>query len=407
MQLAQGKRLPLLIGSHPNVRHASAIDEFLQVKMTKRPRLWGGGKVSGGGFVQAHPTFSVPGFVAELGQESQRHLCAWQRGSGDFTFGAVHPLGLLVVYLIFVILGGAMLAPCLYWGAQLAAEYFDGLQSLANQPFTRFLNRSMLALAAFGLWPLTKTLHMRFWRGLGLDHARDQLQRAAIGFCMGFGSLACVALFAIAVGTRRWQFDLTAFDVVRTIVMVAATALVVAILEEVLFRGALFGILQKTFTLPAAIVLSSLAYAAVHFLDRPASPPQITWASGFQLLPAMAAGFTQRSDLIPGFVTLSIAGMILAVAYHRTGNLYCSIGLHAGWIFWLKFYRSITIGQSREGAWFWGTGKLIDGWFAVVVLAVLFALLYIRPRNDRSFGWNSIRRIRRSGVDKTPPAHAA
>lgn len=320
---------------------------------------------------------------------------------------AVHPLGLLVVYLLFVILGGAVLAPWLYWGAQLAAEHFDALEALANQPFTRFLNRSMLALAAFGLWPLTKTLHTSFWRELGLVPPRDQLHRAGLGFVLGFCSLACVALFAIAVGTRRWQFDLTAFDVLRTIVMAAASALVVAVLEEVLFRGALFGILQKTCTLPAAIVFSSLVYAAVHFLDRPASPQQISWASGLQLLPAMATGFAERSDLIPGFLSLTIAGMILAAAYHRTGNLYCSIGLHAGWIFWLKFYRSVTVGQARDGAWFWGTGKLIDGWFALLVLTVLFALLYIRPRNDRSLVWSSILRFRRSRIDKSPPAHAA
>jgi membrane protease YdiL (CAAX protease family) len=87
----------------------------------------------------------------------------------------------------------------------------------------------------------------------------------------------------------------------------------------------------------------------------------------------MLGGFADLQMVIPGFVNLTLAGILLGLAYQRTGNLYFSIGLHAGWIFWLKFYGAITAPVPAASQWFWGTQKLIDGWLALIVLA--FALL--------------------------------
>ena len=56
----------------------------------------------------------------------------------------------------------------------------------------------------------------------------------------------------------------------------------------------------------------------------------------------MLAGFADFHALVPGFFSLTLAGILLGLAYQRTGNLYFSIGLHAGWIFWLKTYGAFT-----------------------------------------------------------------
>jgi CAAX protease family protein len=57
------------------------------------------------------------------------------------------------------------------------------------------------------------------------------------------------------------------------------------------------------------------------------------------------------------------------LAYQRSGNLYFSVGLHAGWIFWLKSYGFLTNPGVAGNAWFWGSRKLIDGWLAFLVLS--------------------------------------
>jgi membrane protease YdiL (CAAX protease family) len=93
----------------------------------------------------------------------------------------------------------------------------------------------------------------------------------------------------------------------------------------------------------------------------------------------MLSGFVEVEKVVPGFFNLTLAGALLALAYQFTGNLYFSIGLHAGWIFWLKSYGFLTRDAADANAWFWGTSKLIDGWLALLVLAsVLLFLLKLR-----------------------------
>jgi hypothetical protein len=89
----------------------------------------------------------------------------------------------------------------------------------------------------------------------------------------------------------------------------------------------------------------------------------------------MLQGFVQPDLLMPGFFTLLIAGWMLGLGYQRTGTLYFSIGLHAGWIFWLKSYNVLTAPAPGANVWIWGTSKLIDGWLALVVLAAAGALM--------------------------------
>jgi membrane protease YdiL (CAAX protease family) len=150
----------------------------------------------------------------------------------------------------------------------------------------------------------------------------------------------------------------------------------VALLEEVLFRGALFGTLRKAVAWPIALLISSVVYAWLHFFQRPAAPPHITWASGWVLLPQMMHGFVEWETLVPGFFTLTIAGLLLGLAFQRTRSLYFSIGLHAGWIFWLKLYGFATSPVPGADLRFWGSQKLVDGWLGLVVMA-LTGLVYL------------------------------
>ncbi|MGH7991307.1 MAG: hypothetical protein ACREDS_14100, partial [Limisphaerales bacterium] len=76
---------------------------------------------------------------------------------------------------------------------------------------------------------------------------------------------------------------------------------------------------------------------------------------------------------------------LLGLAYQRTGNLFFSIGLHAGWIFWLKTYGAFTVAAPRTAIWFWGGGKMIDGWLAFFVLAfTLFIFKFLPPGEKRT-----------------------
>jgi membrane protease YdiL (CAAX protease family) len=96
--------------------------------------------------------------------------------------------------------------------------------------------------------------------------------------------------------------------------------------------------------------------------------------------------------IVPGVLNLTLAGMLLAWAYQCTGNLYFSIGLHAGWIFWVKAYAIATTLAPAADKWWWGTGRMaiVNGWVALPVL--VGTLLF--------FGWmNSHLEPRTSNIE--------
>jgi len=288
----------------------------------------------------------------------------------------MRPLWALVIYIVAVFFGGALLAPWLYW---LAQHFAQSVPKLASAPFHRFMDRSFLILALAGVWPLLRALGAKSLRETGLVPPYGQSKKLFGGLLLGFISLAVVAGIALLSGGRGLAAGASAGKIAGTILGAAGTAAVVATIEEILFRGGVFGGLRRMFYWPLALVLSSLIYALVHFLQRADLTGAIAWHSGLELLPRMLGGFANVHALVPGFFSLTLAGVLLGLAYQRTGNLYFSIGLHAGWIFWLKIFGAFTVDVPQTAAWFWGTGKMIDGWLAFLVLGTTLAVFNHLP----------------------------
>lgn len=279
--------------------------------------------------------------------------------------------GLLSIYFFGVLLGGALLAPPLYQLAQWLGGEGGPFAGLATQPFHRYLNRCLLILALAGLWPLVRACGLGGSAALGFGGGAERWRRLGFGLAAGFGSLCLVALALVAMGVRGWNAAPTAAGLLTLAGKAMLTAVVVAVMEEFLFRGVIFGALRQSASLLAAIVTSAMVYSAVHFLARVEHPGAVQWHSGLALLPRMLAGMLAPGSLWPGGVTLAVGGAALALAYHRTGSLWFSIGLHAGWVFWLKVFKSLTVPGTQPGGALWGSEKLMDGWFASGVMMVL------------------------------------
>jgi len=283
----------------------------------------------------------------------------------------MRPLWALVIYIVAVFFGGALLAPWLYWIAQ---HFAPAVPKLAGAPFHRFVDRSFLILALAGVWPLLRALGARSLRETGLVSPYGQSKKLSSGLLLGFVSLAVVAGIVLVSGGRALTGVAPAGKILGTLLSAAGTAAVVATLEEILFRGGVFGGLRRMFYWPLALGLSSLIFALVHFLQRADLTGPVAWNSGLVLLPRMLGGFVDFYALVPGFFSLTLVGVLLGLAYQRTGNLYFSIGLHAGWIFWLKIFGAFTTDVPGTAIWFWGSGKMIDGWLAFIVLALTLAV---------------------------------
>lgn len=290
----------------------------------------------------------------------------------------MRPVRALGWYCLFVFGGGSLIAPWLYESVQAAAGIFPALEPLAAKSFPRYVNRCLLLFALIGLVPLVRAAGLNSWAAIGLPREPRGAGFAAWGFLFGLVSLCCVAMVALAAGARGIAEDRTVSACLGHGIKAGLTAALVAPLEEIVFRGVVFGSLRQAVSWRAALVISSGVFAVLHFLQRAEAPLAIGWSSGLAVLAGMMRGVCDLEEAMPALLNLFLVGAILALAYQRSGSLYFSIGLHAGWIVWLKSYGYLTdagpigIGQTR----FFGTNKMVNGWLAFILLNLVFLMIW-------------------------------
>ena len=135
------------------------------------------------------------------------------------------------------------MAPPLFWlGQSLIAH--GNLPSLARFDFETYFHRALLIAALILLWPLLRALRIGSWRGLALERNPRAWADLAIGFAIAAIPLLCCGLVIIALhiyslrNAFLWQKMPT--------VLVAAS--IVPVLEELLFRGFILGVLLRSFS---------------------------------------------------------------------------------------------------------------------------------------------------------------
>jgi membrane protease YdiL (CAAX protease family) len=236
----------------------------------------------------------------------------------------------LLLYLAGVVLLGALGAPPLFWAGQFLITH-GILPSLARFDFESYFHRALLFAALLLLWPLLRSLGVRGRGDLGLAKNPRAGSDVAIGFLIAAVPLLCcgAVLIALHIYSLRHVF------LWQKMPEVLFAASVVPILEELLFRGFILGVLLRSFSRISGLLLTSALFAVVHFLKAPdlTTPNDaVSWASGFV---SIANSFWQFRDpllVAAGFLTLFTIGCILADARLQTRSLWLAIGLHSGWI---------------------------------------------------------------------------
>jgi membrane protease YdiL (CAAX protease family) len=244
----------------------------------------------------------------------------------------VPALGKILLYLVVVVFLGAILSPPIYWILHETVDF----------PFYRYLSRVTQVTAIVLLGPLLFWLGIRSTRDFGLERNSRAAKEALTGFVLALVPGALLAAAYLAFDVYRIKQDVIPLLLSR----IALTAGFVALVEEFLFRGVLLGLAAKAFGRWPAAVGVSLVFAGIHFL-RPGKQPDtaVEWWSGLAQIARVFDAAPPPTLLLSGFVSLSVAGMILAVATFWTRSLWLAIGLHAGWIFcqqavqWLARYR--------------------------------------------------------------------
>ncbi|MBJ7283908.1 MAG: CPBP family intramembrane metalloprotease [Akkermansiaceae bacterium] len=200
------------------------------------------------------------------------------------------------------------------------------------------------------------------------------------GILLGLGMILEV-LGAYAIQSKHANF-------INLLSRILMPAVVVSLLEEWIFRGLLLGFWLRYTRPVTACIATSFVFAFVHFLAPPAgqfiaNPAAPT--AGFKLLGKILLHFTDPTFFVTDFATLFVIGMILAWARLRTGALWFSIGLHAGWIAAFKGFSMLHSVVPNHPLRPWGVGESLRSgllpMLALVVTAVVchIAMNFIKP----------------------------
>ena len=213
-------------------------------------------------------------------------------------------LGSLGFLLLGFILFGFAVAPF--------ASHFTGAgraEELARHPTVSLsLLQGGGLLLAFGL--ATWIIGVKVLR---LD-LRDLRWRTSLGWARGFGAglvlgilpAALAMLLGVIAGGAAWLPDkgsLTEYlERIGLILLVLAPA---ALAEEVIFRGVPLVVLSRVLGRPTALVLMSVLFALAHITN-----PDVT---------ARALG------------NITLAGILLSLAFYSPGGMWAAFGAHLGW----------------------------------------------------------------------------
>ena len=232
------------------------------------------------------------------------------------------------IILFFVIVAAIFLAGTLFayplYG--LASPFLDaGLDKAVHYGI-------QLTALAIGIIYLRQAGLLQTLAGTGLG--RRQASRSLLaGFAAGIVILLLLELSLGLLGMRQADPDLGAgfTSLLLAIVKAVFTGLLVAVIEEFLYRGAIYTGLVRYSSVFTALLVSSLFYGAVHFIDFQPLPEGMTagWGTAFHILANAFAGFTDPL-ILDSLLSLVLLGLLLGLVRWRTGSLVACIGLHAG-----------------------------------------------------------------------------
>ncbi len=280
-------------------------------------------------------------------------------------------VGKIIAYLLGVVLLGALLAPPLYWLGQ-ACSQISALQFLKDTDFQRYFARSVL-ISAFLLLPLViRSIGLGRLRNLGLSRNPLWWRDIIAGFLLSVAVTAVLGFVAIHLGIYTWKGHLP-WNLVAAVFL---PALIVSVIEEFLFRGAILGLVRQTISTVPAMVLVSALFSIVHFF-RPVDGQisVVQWYSGFDLIGKLFGRFTDPLLVGGGFMTIFVLGLLLADSVVRTRSLWLSVGLHAGTVFGKMSFNKLTKQLTQAPPWF--GPELTIGLGSVLTLLFLWFLVWL------------------------------
>jgi membrane protease YdiL (CAAX protease family) len=278
---------------------------------------------------------------------------------------------------------GAWTAPLLYNAGKALAEVSSVKQTngllewLAGvcraAQFPGFFQASLWLAGGLLFLPFAGSL--RVSRRLAVDGQRllanpRGLRQGVTGFLLVTALFLLIAGVLILAGVLAWKSPGESLP--RILLRATATALGLAVFQEIVFRGVVLGIFLRALRPAVALGASALLFALVHLLVPPPGmnvPDPDASGVGFELLRQIANRFFSLPGALASFAPLLAFGVVLAHARWRTASLWLPIGLHGGWMFVNTLLGSVTL--SRSSLWVVSGDSLRQG--LIPLLGILLA----------------------------------
>ena len=214
------------------------------------------------------------------------------------------------------------------------------LENFVDYPFHKLVSHVTLLCGLISSGFYLKYHQMYSRQSFGFSSSKKKfLGNLLQGILAGILVLAFFELFLLLLGIYQIKPNLDYFWSNLFLIFIKAilSGLVVGLIEESIFRGALFSGLYKKTGAVVTVTLTSLVYAAVHFLKYRALPEgtEITWVTGMEILPEAFFRFSDP-NIIDHFLTLLVLGVLLSMVRIRNGNIAMCIGIHAGIVITMK-----------------------------------------------------------------------
>lgn len=211
-------------------------------------------------------------------------------------------------------------------------------------PFRQILTRSTQLYLVLSIYPIARYLKISK-KEFGFAPSLVFLKQLCQGFGIGFIVLIPIFIVLYALGinvfdqSEPWTLERLANYMIVTLLV----ALLISVIEESLFRGIVIVGLIRKLPVIAAILLTSLYYAGLHFLSIKTnlSVPDIHFFSGFVLLGEALANVVNPSNQ-PAFLALLMVGIFLGVLRTQVEtSLGLCIGCHTCWVWQIKMSKKL------------------------------------------------------------------
>jgi membrane protease YdiL (CAAX protease family) len=244
---------------------------------------------------------------------------------------------------------------------------------------SKVISKTTLCFLVLSIFPAMAWLRISR-HDLGFASGNLWLRQIPQGFALGLLTLLPVLLVEYLLGiqsldqTKSW----TVLAVAQKMGLVLLLSLLISLIEEPLFRGLLIASLRRKMPLFAAITVSALYYASLHFLRSHStlSRAEADWSSGFRLL-AEAFGNLFTAYNFPDWLALFAVGIFLGILRTRSpANLGLCIGCHSAWVWQIKMSKTLfDTHHNAEYGFLVGYYDGVIGWLVAGWLT-LFLLVY-------------------------------